>query len=66
MNKEIFDTAIYFFDKKKIPNECIDIIKKEYFKKKTYKDKQCVLCSLENLSLNEYVDGVGYLCYSCS
>ncbi len=46
----------------KLPSDVIKIIKKKFIKKKRL--ICCNLCNTE-VSYDEYVDGVGYICYSC-
>lgn len=46
----------------KLPSDVIKIIQKKFIKKKRL--ICCNLCNTE-VSYDEYVDGVGYICYSC-
>ena len=48
--------------RKKLPIEIISIIQK-YIKKKR-NSPSCYFCKID-VSYDEYVDGAGYICYSC-
>ena len=50
--------------RKKLPIEIISIIQKYFDKKKIINKHYCYFCKIE-VSYDEYVDGAGYICYSC-
>ena len=49
----------------KLPTECLEKIKVILNKNTLHRNNKCTLCSLEGLNVNEYLDGVGYICSGC-
>ena len=50
---------------KKLPNDCLDIIKK-YYNISVNKKNRCVLCNTTDINYYDYIDGLGYICLICN
>ena len=66
---KIFNEFLETSRAKSLPNDCINYIYYLYKNKvstnKLYKENQCVVCGINNLTHHEYLDGVGYICTTC-
>ena len=49
----------------KLPIECLEKIQENMGKSTFYKKNKCVVCSNGDLTYDDYLDGVGYICTGC-